>query len=553
MAKRWQRELQDSARDVADLKNYIDLKPDELEKPSEMRWLREIDGGRASLSCAGAVSEDAPRYRAYTLQNFRELPQVQRLGEEQQFAIEVVAQVLPFKTNNYVVEELIDWDSVPDDPMFVLNFPQREMLLPHHFEEIAALLRRGADRWEIEAAANRIRLELNPNPAGQMDHNVPSLDGVRLTGMQHKYGATVLVFPSNGQTCHAYCTFCFRWPQFVGMDKLKFAMREAELLVKYVRRHPEVCEVLFTGGDPMIMRARSLARCIEPLLEARLPNLRTIRIGTKTLGYWPYRFLTDDDAEELLDLFRKVTESGIHLALMAHFNHPRELSTAAAKAAIARIRATGAQIRTQSPLMRNINDSPEVWSEMWREQVQLGCIPYYMFVARDTGAQHYFSLPLVRAWEIFRDAYKSVSGICRTVRGPSMSADPGKVQVVGVTTVAGKKVIALRMLQARNPDWVMRPFFAEYDERATWLSDLRPAFDEERFFFEDELERMYREDRARQRGLPRNGRNGAPNGGNGARNDGNGARDEDQPLPVTHRSRTARTSGPRRGGHSRRA
>jgi KamA family protein len=402
--------------------------------------------------------------------------------------------------------------------VFVLNFPQREMLLPHHFEEIAALLHRGAKRQEIEAAANRIRLELNPHPAGQLDHNVPTLGETRLTGMQHKYRETVLLFPSNGQTCHAYCTFCFRWPQFVGMDEFRFAMQEMELLVEYVRAHHEVSDVLFTGGDPMIMGTGNLARYIVPLLEARLPNLRTIRIGTKALSYWPYRFLTDEDADEALDLFRQITASGLHLAVMAHFNHPQELSTDAVKAAIARVRETGAEIRTQSPLMRNINDSAEVWADMWRQQVQLGCIPYYMFVVRDTGAQHYFSVPLVRAWEIFRDAHNAVSGLARTVRGPSMSADPGKVQVLGVTEIGGEKVIALRMLQGRNPDWAMRPFFAKYDEQAIWLSDLRPAFGQERFFFEAELARMYGQDGARQCGR--------------GRTRGNRARDEDEPLPA---------------------
>jgi hypothetical protein len=141
--------------------------------------------------------------------------------------------------------------------------------------------------------------------------------------------------------------------------------------------------------------------------------------------------------------------------------------------------------------MRNINDDPKVWSEMWRRQVDLGCIPYYMFIARDTGAQEYFSVPLVRAWEIYREAYASVSGICRTVRGPSMSADPGKVHVLGVTKAAGRDVIMMRMLQGRDPDWAMRPFFAEYDADAVWLDDLVPAFGEERFFWEEELQAMY--------------------------------------------------------------
>ena len=423
-------------------------------------------------------------YKAYGLSNYREIPQIQRLSDDQRLAIEVVGRVLPFKANNYVVEELIDWSRIPEDPMYTLTFPQRGMLLPHHFDEMAELVSNGASRRETEPLAQGIRRQLNPHPAGQMEHNVPSLNGQRLEGMQHKYGETVLFFPSNGQTCHAYCTFCFRWPQFVGMDGMKFASRETEGLIGYLRAHPEVTDILFTGGDPMTMRAHHLERYISPLLEAGLPNLSSIRIGTKSLGYWPYRFVTDEDADDVLALFRKITSRGIHLAIMAHFNHPRELSTDTVREAIARIRETGAEVRAQSPLMRGLNDSAEVWSDMWKQQVRLGCIPYYMFVARDTGAQHFFSVPLVRAWEIFREAYSHVSGLARTVRGPSMSADPGKVEVSGVAEVGGVKVISLRMLQGRNPEWTGRPFFAQYDTRAVWLDELRPAFGEERFFFE---------------------------------------------------------------------
>lgn len=424
------------------------------------------------------------KYQPFTRHNFRQLPQVQRLSAEQIFAIEVVSHVLPFRTNNYVVEELINWDDIPNDPIFVLTFPQEEMLKSYHFEAMATALRNGADKQKIQEIANKIRWELNPHPAGQVKHNVPSLNGERLGGIQHKYHETVLFFPSQGQTCHAYCSFCFRWPQFVGMNELKFAMRETALLVEYVGQHPEVSDVLFTGGDPLIMKTRNLANYINPLLEADLPNLKTIRIGSKALGYWPYRFLTDADADDLLDLFRKIVQSGKHLAIMAHFNHPRELETEAVQEAIWRIRKTGAQIRTQSPLLAHINDQPEIWAEMWQKQVNLGCIPYYMFVVRDTGAQHYFGIPLVRAWKIFREAYQRVSGLSRTVRGPSMSAHPGKVQVLGVNKINDEKVFSLRMLQGRNPDWVLRPFFAQYDEDAIWLDELKPAFGAETFFFE---------------------------------------------------------------------
>lgn len=436
---------------------------------------------------------DTNPYKAYALGNFRSIPQMARLSEELKFDIEVVGQVLPFKTNNFVVDHLIDWDRAPDDPLFILTFPQREMLLPHHYEDIARLMKGGADNATIRETANRIRMELNPHPAGQISHNLPTLEGETLDGMQHKYRETVLFFPRQGQTCHAYCSFCFRWPQFVGLSEFRFASREADRLVAYLQANPQVTDVLFTGGDPLIMSVHHLAEYIEPLLTADLPNLRHIRIGTKALSYWPYKFLADGEAEDLLALFRKIGDCGKHLAIMAHFNHPRELEPEPVRQAIARIRETGAIIRTQSPLLAHINDDPVLWTEMWNTQVDLGCIPYYMFVARDTGAQHYFAVPLVRAWEIFREAYQRVSGLCRTVRGPSMSANPGKIQVLGVSEAQGKQVIVLRFIQGRNPDWIHRPFFAEYDAQATWLSELKPAFGENEFFFESELEQFYRE------------------------------------------------------------
>ena len=435
--------------------------------------------------------DETTSIKSYTLGNFRTIPQIQQISEETQFEMEVVGNVLPFKTNNYVVEQLIDWDNVPNDPMYVLTFPQKGMLIPEHYDKMASTLRSGADKKEIARVANDIRLQLNPHPAGQMELNVPQLkDGTKLYGMQHKYDETCLFFPSQSQTCHAYCTFCFRWPQFVGMDEMKFAMREGEQLVQYLKEHPEISDVLFTGGDPMIMKASMFSVYTDALLDAKLPNLKTIRIGTKAVSYWPYKFLTDSDADETLKNFEKIVKSGTHLAIMAHFNHLAELSTDPIKEAIKRIRNTGAQIRTQSPLLAHINDDANMWAEMWQKQVSLGCIPYYMFVVRDTGAQQYFGVPLVKAEKIFRSAFRKVSGLARTVRGPSMSATPGKVHVLGVSEINGQKVMALQLLQGRESEWVGVPFFAKYDENAIWLDDLKPAFSE-KFFFEDELETKY--------------------------------------------------------------
>lgn len=411
-----------------------------------------------SYKSSNGTSHKTPKIKSFTLRNYLNLPQIKSLDEELKFAIKVVGNVLPFKANNYVINELIDWNNIPDDPIFRLTFPQKEMLKDDHFDAMANLLENGADGASVKEMANSIRMQLNPHPAGQVDLNKPELDcGGKLDGMQHKYRETVLFFPSQGQTCHAYCTFCFRWPQFVGMDAMKFAMKEADLLVKYLKDNPQVTDVLFTGGDPMIMKSKILAGYIEPLLEADLPNLKTIRIGTKSLGYWPYKYLTDPDAEDTLRLFDKVVKSGKHLAFMAHFSHKAELQTDAVHKAIKRILSTGAVIRSQSPILRGINDSADDWAEMWQEQVNLGIVPYYMFVVRDTGSRHYFDIPLVKAWEIYSGAYKKVSGIARSVRGPSMSCNPGKVHLIGVSEINGDKVMVLNMIQGRNPDWVNRP------------------------------------------------------------------------------------------------
>ncbi len=428
------------------------------------------------------------KYQAFTLRNYKQISQIQSaLSDEEKHAIEVVGNVLPFKVNNYVIEELIDWNNIPQDPIYQLTFPQKGMLSQTHFQEIENALSQNLSKSQSKVVANKIRYELNPHSSSQLQ-NIPTFDGIKLTGIQHKYRETVLFFPSNSQTCHAYCTFCFRWPQFVGIDELQFAMRETKLLTRYLKSHPEVTDVLFTGGDPMLMSAKNFETYVEPLINQQIPHLHTIRIGTKSLGYWPYKFLTDKDADDMLRIFEKIVQQGYQLAFMAHFNHPQELKTDAAKKAIQRILGTGAQIRTQSPIMRHINDSVNTWKEMWREQVKLRCIPYYMFVARDTGAQSYFAIPLERTYQIYKKAYQQISGIARTVRGPIMSANPGKVHILGNSTIGGKKVFVMQFLQSRNPDWTGQLFFTEYNPNAIWLDDLTPAFDQNQFFFEEETE-----------------------------------------------------------------
>jgi len=433
---------------------------------------------------------DQPRFRAYGRRHLDRLPEVGRLSVEQRVALAAVSHVLPFRVNDYVLHELIDWDDIPNDPIFQLVFPQAGMLEHADFLRLEDMVVRGEEGEPLLQLVRDIHRRMNPNPGGQKLLNVPAVDGERVLGCQHKYRDTVLFFPVQGQTCHAYCTYCFRWPQFVGVKDLRFAARSPDALVQYLSEHDDVTDVLITGGDPMVMNSTLVRRTIEPLLNPALAHVSSIRIGSKALSFWPYRFLTDTDADDLMRLFEDVHASGRQLAFMAHVSHPRELGTTAVADAIRRIRETGAVIRCQTPLVRHINDNAAVWAEMWRKQVSLGAVPYYLFVERDTGPKQYFQVPLARALRIFSRAYSEVTGLARTVRGPTMSATPGKILVDGVATVDGKKIFVLKMVQGRDPAWSNRVFFARFDSQAAWFDELRPAFGERQFFFDPFMRAM---------------------------------------------------------------
>ena len=423
------------------------------------------------------------KYKLYSRKNIDQNPRIKNLPKELLAVIKTVSTVLPFRVNNYIIDELIDWNNIPHDPLYQLTFPQPEMLDKQDFKQMNKLLMKKSSEKDILTAARKIQMSMNPHPAGQMELNVPEENGKTIRGMQHKYHETVLFFPTQGQTCHAYCTYCFRWPQFIGLESIKFASSDTYALVNYLSKHPEVKDVLFTGGDPLFMRTKILRRYIEPLIKERPGNLTSIRIGTKVPAYWPYRFLTDNDADDLMRLFEQIVASGLHLSIMSHFSHHRELEIPVAQAAVKRILGTGAVVRCQAPIVRHINDDSKIWARMWKIQVKIGAIPYYMFVERDTGPKNYFEIPLERTYRIFTKAYKKVSGLCRTVRGPSMSATPGKVMIDGIAEINGEKVFALKFIQARNPNWTNQIFFARFDKEACWLDDLKPAFGEEDFFF----------------------------------------------------------------------
>jgi L-lysine 2,3-aminomutase len=399
----------------------------------------------------------------------------------------VVSAVLPFKVSSYVMDELIDWERAPDDPIYRLTFPHRDMLETEHFDLVEQAVIAG-DKEGIRQAVAKVQYALNPHPSNQLSLNVPQDGDLDAWGLQHKYPETLLVFPRQGQTCHSYCGYCFRWAQFVERPELKQAVPGPETMSRYLDQHREVTDVLLTGGDPLVMRTDLLASYVEPLLAPGREHVETIRIGTKALSFWPYRLLAGPEADSLLRLLERLTTAGKHVAMMLHLSHAAELQTDAVKAALSRLASTGAVLRAQAPVVRHVNDDPQAWAELWQAEVRNGVVPYYMFVERDTGARRYYGLPLARAVDIYRGALQRVSGLGRTARGPVMSATPGKVAIDGVVELDRGPAFALRMLQARRPDMVGRPFFAAYDPHAQWWDELRPYGTRDREFFGPDIE-----------------------------------------------------------------
>ena len=277
--------------------------------------------------------------------------------------------VLPFKVSSYVIDELIDWGRAPDDPIYRLTFPHRDMLETEHFELVEQAVLAG-DREGVRQAVAKVQYALNPHPSNQLSLNVPQDGDLDAWGLQHKYPETLLVFPRQGQTCHSYCGYCFRWAQFVDRPELKQAVPGPETMTRYLDQHPEVTDVLLTGGDPLVMRTDLLASYVEPLLETGREHVETIRIGTKAVSFWPYRLLAGPEADNLLRLLERLTAAGKHVAMMLHLSHAAELKTDAARAALSRLASTGAVLRAQAPVVRHVNDDPSAWADLWQTEVR---------------------------------------------------------------------------------------------------------------------------------------------------------------------------------------
>ncbi|MFC4932365.1 lysine 2,3-aminomutase [Massilia sp. GCM10023247] len=424
------------------------------------------------------------RFKPYTRQTIFLARQWQWMSADQQEAVQVMSHVLPFRTNQFVLDRLIDWHKVPDDPIFRLTFPQRAMLPAEDYAQLRELVLFKKDEAAIAAMARRIRMRTHPHRPGPATHGLAGLDDAAQRGLRHKYAESLQFFPSSAQTCYARCTCCPRRSRVSTKDAMTLDTRAVAGLVSYLRTHLAVSDVLITGGDPLSMSTDALAACIEPLLAPELAHIRSIRIDTRSLAWWPHRFVSGHDSGDLLRLFERVAASGKRLAVLGHYSHPVELRNEVAQQAVRHIVASGASLRMQGPLLRGVNDDPASWAELWAAGAKLGAVPHHLLVGRDSGPQDYFSVPLARAHEVFQAACRTLPGLEDIVTGPSMSTSAGKVAIDGIVTIQGERVFALQFLAAHNRDWVGRPFYARFDPGATRFDQLLPAFGHSKFFFE---------------------------------------------------------------------
>ncbi len=366
----------------------------------------------------------------------KRMDQIPQITEAERTALQPVAEAYAFRVSEYYLG-LIDWND-PADPI-------RQLVIPNSSE---------LNDW------------------GKLDASNEAANTV-VPGVQHKYPDTALLLCN--EVCGAYCRYCFRKRLF--MNDNDEAVKDLSAGFEYIRNHPEITNVLLTGGDPMLLSTRRLTETIETLRS--IDHVKIIRIGTKMTAFNPWRVL--DDAP-LLEMLAKHSTPHKRIYFMNHFDHPRELTDPAIEGLDKLIRA-GVIMTNQCPMIAGINDDPEVLSELFRKLSWIGCPPYYLFQGRPTAGNDPYKVPIVRGWEIFREALRRGAGLARRARF-AMSHETGKIEILAVD----EKHIYLRYHRAKDASLRGRFLIYERDDEACWLDDLKPVGDAPKFAHESMLE-----------------------------------------------------------------
>jgi len=283
----------------------------------------------------------------------------------------------------------------------------------------------------------------------------------KLPGLQHKYTKTALILTTN--KCTTFCRYCFR-KRLVGLPTEETVHRLADA-VRYIRKHPEINNVLLSGGDPLSLPTRVVKKYIDKLSE--IDHLDFIRIGTKVPVTMPRRISED---RELYELLKETSMKKKRIFVSTQFNHPREI-TPSARRAINTLQRAGVVTNNQTVLMKGVNDNPATMAELQKTLTGMGVIPYYVFQCRPVKrVKKVFQVPLAKGFNIVERARSMTDGYSKRFRYV-MSHRDGKISIVGLDD----EYIYFRFHQARNPKNDGKFFKRKFDPDATWLDDLHPA------------------------------------------------------------------------------
>ncbi len=344
---------------------------------------------------------------------------ISEIPENEREKLKAVTEKFMFRTNHYY-QNLINWDN-PNDPI-------RRIVIP----DLAEL-----STWGRLDASDEEEFTIVP-------------------GLEHKYEFTALLLVND--VCGAYCRFCFRKRLF--MDDNDEIVRDVSEGIEYIQEHPEISNVLLTGGDPLIMSTGKLEKIILPLRE--IEHVHIIRIGTKIPVFNPYRILNDPS---LLELIKKYSTNDKKIYIMAHYNHPRELTPDSIEA-MNQLRYAGAVTVNQTPMIRGINDDPIVLAELFNRLSYAGIPPYYIFICRPTLGNKTYAIPIEEAFEIFEKSRMRCSGLAKRAR-LVMSHSTGKIEIVGKT----EERIYFRYHRAANPQEKARFMIFKRKPDAYWFDD----------------------------------------------------------------------------------
>jgi KamA family protein len=313
------------------------------------------------------------------------IDQLEYISPTEKAKLKQVTEEFAFRSNDYYLS-LIDWND-PDDPI-------RKLIIPDPRE---------LDEWG--------RLD----PSDEKTYSV-------MPGLEHKYPSTALLLVSN--VCDGICRYCFRKRVFINPQNEY--LRDIPAAIQYIKEHHEITNVLLTGGDPLVLKPSKLEVIIREL--RAIEHVSIIRIGTKIPAFNPSRIVGDP---ALSDIIKKYSTEQKRIYIMTHFIHPRELTDLAIKA-VGLLQKAGAIITNQMPLIRGINDKPEVMAELLAKLSFIGAVPYYIFQCRPALGNRAYTVPIEQGYEIVEQAKALVSGLAKRVRFV-MSHSTGKVEIVGRT------------------------------------------------------------------------------------------------------------------------